>query len=224
MSHSVRSHLRLDIAAYDESIRRLIPGYEEGLARGASEIASIRPNLVIDLGVGTGALSEAILDRDGVGVVEGRDIDPEMLSQARVRLKRFGARTRFRECSFDEGLPACDAVAASLALHHVHTLAEKRTLYARIHRALRPGGLFANVDVTVSADPEERPRCYKVWAQHLITCGIDEQRAYRHFEEWAEEDTYFSLDEELAAMQEAGFEARCVWRLRPNTVMVGRKV
>ena len=31
MAHSVESHLRLDIAQYDELIRRFIPGYDEML-------------------------------------------------------------------------------------------------------------------------------------------------------------------------------------------------
>ena len=54
-------------------------------------------------------------------------------------------------------------------------------------------------------------------------CGIDEQRAYEHFDEWSAEDTYFSLDDELTAMREAKFHAECIWRDRPNTLLVGRK-
>ncbi len=121
MSHSVRSHLSLEIDAYDDTIRKFIPGYEEGLTRAAKEIAGARPTLVIDLGAGTGALAEAMLEHERVGSVEAIDIDPEMLAQARIRLKRFGTRARFRRCSFDAPLPKCDAVATSLALHHVLT-------------------------------------------------------------------------------------------------------
>ena len=76
MSHSVRTHLRLAIDAYDESIRKFIPGYEEGLTRAADEIAAIRPGLVLDLGAGTGALAEAVLEHERVGCVEAIDIDP----------------------------------------------------------------------------------------------------------------------------------------------------
>ncbi len=90
MSHSVRSHLSLEIDAYDDTIRKFIPGYAEGLTRAAKEIAGARPTLVIDLGAGTGALAEAMLEHERVGSVEAIDIDPEMLAQARIRLKRFG--------------------------------------------------------------------------------------------------------------------------------------
>ena len=117
MSHSVRSHLRLEIDAYDDTIRKFIPGYEEGLTRAANEIAGACPTLVLDLGAGTGALAEAMLEHERVGSVEAIDIDPEMLAQARIRLKRFGTRARFHRRSFDAPLPECDAVAASLALH-----------------------------------------------------------------------------------------------------------
>ena len=131
MSHSVRSHLSLEIDAYDDTIRKFIPGYAEGLTRAAKEIAGARPTLVIDLGAGTGALAEAMLEHERVGSVEAIDIDPEMLAQARIRLKRFGTRARFRRCSFDAPLPKCDAVATSLALHHVLTMERKLTLYER---------------------------------------------------------------------------------------------
>ena len=223
MSHSVRTHLRLEIDAYDETIRRFIPGYEEGLTRAAREIARVRPNLVLDLGAGTGALSEAILEHKGVGAVEAIDVDTEMLDQARIRLKRFGCRARFRECSFEVPLPECDAVAASLALHHVPTMERKRALYKRIVQAIRPGGVFVNADVTMNADPAARQQCYRIWAAHLVSCGIEERCAYAHFDEWAVEDTYFPLDDELTALREVGFHAECAWRDQPNTLFVGRK-
>ncbi len=223
MKHSVRSHLRLEIEAYDESIRKFIPGYEEALTRAADEVADVDPALVLDLGVGTGALAEAILEHERVGCVNAIDVDPEMLAQARIRLKRFGTRVRFSERSFDAPLPGCGAVAASLALHHVPTMAEKLAIYERIFGALYPGGIFVNADVTVSSHPGTRERTYRLWAAHLVSCGIDERRAYRHFDEWALEDTYFPVDEELAALRKVGFHAECFWRDGPNTLMIGRK-
>ena len=223
MSHSVSNHLRLEIDSYDKTIRQFIPGYEEGLTWAAREIVGIRPTLVLDLGAGTGALAEAMLEHEGVGVVEAIDVDAEMLDRARIRLKRFGVRARFQRCSFESPLPECDAVSACLALHHVPTMERKRALYKGIFRTLRPAGVFVNADVTMSAHPVRQEQCYRIWAGHLVSCGIDERRAYEHFDEWASEDTYFPLDDELTAMREAGFDAECAWREPPNTLLVGRK-
>ena len=145
MSHSVRRHMRIEIDAYDETIRRYIPGYEAMLDAAAHELSSVGSGLVLDLGGGTGALSEVILTA-GTGTVELIDVDREMLAHARKRLARFAGRVRFSERSFLAALPHCGGVAASLALHHIPTIDTKRALYRRIHDALGPAGVFVNAD------------------------------------------------------------------------------
>ncbi len=215
--------MNVAIDAYDSTIRQFIQGYEEGIARAAEVVANARPERVLDLGAGTGALAAAILAHADVGEVLAIDVDAEMLAQARVRLGTFGERAVFLERSFDDALPQCDAVAASLALHHVPTMARKRELYAGIHAALVPGGVFANADVTMPAEPDLQEAAYDRWAGHLAASGIDRHRAREHFAEWADEDTYFPMGEELSAMRGAGFEAECVWQELPFCLLVGRK-
>ncbi len=222
-THSVRRHLRVAIDAYDATIRQFIPGYEEMLRTAARELAPVASGLVLDLGAGTGALAEAILESSPAGTVELIDVDTEMIEQARTRLARFGGRMRFTECSFLGNLPGCDGVAASLALHHVPTLEAKRSLYQRIHEALEPGGIFVNADATMPAEPAAAEATWRAWADHMVDLGIDEQRALEHFEEWSEEDTYFPVEDELAAMATAGFDAECVWREVGIAVLVGRR-
>ena len=106
------------------------------LARAADAIAEAQPKKVIDLGAGTGALAQAILQRCEGATVELIDADAEMLDQARERLAPFAARVQYTVRAFQGPLPTCDAVVASLALHHVPTLAEKRTVFGAIHAAL----------------------------------------------------------------------------------------
>ena len=220
--HSVRRHLRVAIEAYDATIRQFIPGYEEMLRTAARELAPVASGSVLDLGAGTGALAEAILESSPAGTVELIDVDTEMLEQARTRLARFGGRARFTEGSFLEELPPCRGVAASLALHHIPTLDLKRALFRRIHDALEPGGVFVNADATMPADPAAQDATWRGWADHMVSHGIDEQRAFEHFEDWSGEDTYFPVEDELAAMAAAGFEAQCVWREVGIAVLVGR--
>ena len=219
MSHSVRRHLRVEIEAYDRSIRAFIPAYEEMLERAVRAVAEARPRRVIDLGAGTGALAEAVLRQCEGAHVELIDADAEMLDQARERLSPFSSRVTYSVRAFQGPLPPCDAVVASLALHHVPTLVGKREIFGAIHAALPPGGVFVNADATMPADPAARQADYETWAAHLVSCGIEEQQAWRHFEEWSGEDTYFPLEEELAALEEAGFDAVCLWRAVPQAVV-----
>lgn len=221
MSHSVRQHLKLEIDAYDESIRRFIPGYEAMLEAAAASVASRRPGVVLDLGAGTGGLSEALLRQDAVARVELLDVDTEMLEHARTRLEAFGDRVGFQERSFLEPLPSCDAMAASISLHHILTMADKQAFYSRVYDALPSGGVFVNADATMPTEAEAREVLYRAWVDHMVASGISEPDGWRHLEEWAEEDTYFPLEEEMAAMTEAGFDTECVWRNGPMAVVVG---
>jgi tRNA (cmo5U34)-methyltransferase len=223
MSHSVRKHLRLDIDAYDATIRRFIPAYEEMIATAVEAVAGHAPAHVLDLGAGTGAMAAAVLERTDDTVVELIDIDEEMLTRARIRLAGFSDRPRFLLGSYQEPLPDCDAVMASLSLHHVPTLDEKAALFARIHAALPPGGRFVNADVTMPEADPERTAAYEEWADHLVARGCRRADAFGHFQAWSAEDAYFPLEAELAALNAAGFEARCIWRKCVSTVVVGTK-
>lgn len=213
--HSVKRHLDVDPRGYDTQIRRFIPHYDDMLATGVELLAAMtQPTArVLDLGAGTGALSAAVLAGLPQARVTVLDVDLEMLNRARTRLARFGDRVTFDERSFLDPLPAADAVVASLALHHVHQLERKTELYRAIHAALTPGGVFLNLDAAVSEDPRLNTLTFDRWAAHMGANGISEAEGRGHFAAWADEDRYFPLDRELAALRRAGFaEVDCLWR------------
>jgi len=223
MSHSVGQHLRLDIRDYDRLIRTFIPGYEAMLDHAAAAVATVAPLRGLDLGAGTGALSERVLEQTAATVVELWDVDPEMLGVAHERLARFGDRCQYLHRAFQEPFPACDAVMASLALHHIRDLADKTRLYRRACDSLGAGGVLVNADITMPTDEGLRQATYRAWADHQVASGIAEDQAWAHFEAWSGEDRYFSVEEELAALTAAGFQSTCAWRLGPATVTVGTK-
>src|SRR5688572_14052501 len=115
---SVSTHLAIDLGEYDARIHTFIPGYDEMLGAAAHVVALRQPRTVVDLGIGTGALAariaRAVRDVSLVGI----DEDADMLRMARRRLP--ASRLQLRHESFlTARLPKCDAISASLALHHV---------------------------------------------------------------------------------------------------------
>lgn len=222
--HRVASHLGVDAANYDAQIGRWVPGHDMMIATVTSILDDCLPAdpLVIDLGAGTGALSGAILAAVPRARVLLIDIDPMMLEAARTRLAPYGARAELRLASFDDPLPACDAVVACLALHHVPELANKRALYSRIHAALRPGGVFLSADATVHEEGLEHARIYREWAQRMATAGIPGDEARALFAQWAGEDRYYPLTTELGLLADAGFpRPDCFWKQGASTVFGG---
>jgi len=216
MAHSVAGHLKLRVAEYDDLIRKLVPAYAPMRPVQLDLLALGLPasgGLVLDLGGGTGALAAAVAERFPVVAVEIWDTDPDMLAMARERCARFGTRVSFIQRSFTDPLPACDAVAACIALHHVKDVAVKGAIYRNIFAALRPGGIFVNADTAVCATPALRDHAFRLWADSMRPHGIGEKEAYAHFAAWAHEDYYPPLLIELRLLAEAGFaEPECFWR------------
>ena len=222
--HRVASHLGVDAQAYDAAIRRWIPGYEAMVATIVEMVGELENPVVVDLGTGTGALACAILD----GVPRARavmiDIDPNMLALAGERVAKHGDRAELRRASFDDELPPCDAVVASLALHHVPELADKQKLYARIHHALRPRGVFLMGDATAHEDGPAQRRVYRQWEAGMAEAGISHEQAAELFAQWSREDRYHPLAAELGALAAAGFtQPECFWKRGAITVYGGYK-
>lgn len=224
--HRVVTHLGVDAKAYDVAIRRWIPGYDAmvGTMLSLLEDALGPEPIVVDLGTGTGALAAAVLDAIPRARVVLVDIDPDMLAAAGARVAHHRGRFELRRASFtdDAVLPRCDAVVASLALHHVPVLEDKRALYARIHRALRPGGLFVSGDATVHDTGLEHDRIYRQWEAGMAAAGIAHAEAIELFAQWRKEDTYYPLAIELDLLAAAGFSRPdCFWKLGAMTAFGG---
>ncbi|HEY4613211.1 MAG TPA: class I SAM-dependent methyltransferase [Bacteroidota bacterium] len=226
MSHSVEEHFNIKVTEYDALIRTLIPHYETVHAMVARWCAAVVPKKprIIDLGGGTGALTATVAEQFPDADIELWDIDTKMLDVAHHRLAKYGSRVRLVERSFDEPLPECDAVVACIALHHIKEPERKTRLYTNIYRALRSPGVFANGDSTMTPEPRTQKAIYRLWMEFMQGKGVSEQEARQHFANWAEEDKYFSLDEEYAMLKAAGFrQPECFWRYAPMTVYGGVK-
>lgn len=108
------------VAAYGENLLGLLP---DGLG------------FVVDVGCGTGALTEALTAR--AARVVGIDASPDMIVQARMRLPRVEFLV-MDAC--DMPWNGCvDALFSNAALHWIE---DQERLTAVMARALRPGGLL----------------------------------------------------------------------------------
>src|SRR5258708_21025434 len=216
MPHPVEGPLKQKIDESDRRIRTLVYGYDAMRVIHMDLLARCLPRaggLGMELGGGTGAVVAGVAGRFPNGRVQIWDTDRAMLAFARERCAPFNDRISFVARSFAEPLPACDAVVACIALHHVKDLTAKGEIYRHIFAALRPGGLFANADTMMDSRPGPREHYFNVWSRFQQTHGTTDAEARQNFADWAVEDYYPPLWLELKLLAAAGFaQPRGFWR------------
>ena len=221
---SVGAHLQIRLDEYDSRIRTFIPAYEQLLAAAAGAVCGLdtRTPRIVDLGTGTGALSAACLRVFPGARLTGIDEDAGILDMARQRLAPLGSLASFLQGSFlDVALPPCDAIVASLALHHVRTVDRKRQLYRDCRDALGARGLLVSADCHPAADSSLAAIGREAWRKHLRVT-YSEEETDRYFAAWAEEDVYVPLPLELDVLHDAGFSPEVAWRQGAFAVIAAR--
>ncbi|HEU5239853.1 MAG TPA: class I SAM-dependent methyltransferase [Pyrinomonadaceae bacterium] len=112
--------------------------------------AALRPlSRVLEIGCGTGSFSILIKQIHADVDVIGLDPDPKALARAKRKTERAGVSIQF-DRGFSDSLPydegTFDYVFSSMMFHHLKIEEKEKTL-REVHRVLKPGGLFAMLDL-----------------------------------------------------------------------------
>jgi len=174
-----------------------------GVLLDALKNKGVRTGTVVDLGCGSGILSQAVSDA-GYDVL-GVDLSSAMLDLARQR----APRAEFRQGSvLDTELPPCVAVTAvgeivNYLFDTTNGVRKLRRLFRRVHAALVPGGVFL-FDI---ATPGRVPHPSGVWKSHvgaadwsvLVTAEEDRKRNLltRHIVSFRKVGELYRRDEEV---------------------------
>jgi tRNA (cmo5U34)-methyltransferase len=225
---------------YDAFMQRVVPRYEEMLDVIRQVVAEHepRPARAVDLGVGTGAVTERLLGALPELEVVGVDFSGEQLERASGRLAPFGGRVTFARADIRdfEAPPSVDVVVSALAVHHLDD-ADKQALFARLAGVLPSGGLLVLADA-VALPPRLQERAEaarREWylARRWEACGppgSEEHEAFAKLLASGEplEEAHHDLDrpapisDQVAWLERAGFaEAAVLWQHFDMGVIAG---
>jgi tRNA (cmo5U34)-methyltransferase len=182
---------------YLEAMLAEIPAFRELQERTAAATAVVEADAMLELGVGTGETARRVRARHPNASLTAIDSSEDMLRRARAAFPEADLRLARLEDPLPEG--PFDLVYSTLVVHHLDS-DHKRDLFRRIAASLRPNGLFVLADVVVPEDPANQQ------------IPID----------W-EMDLPDGLSDQLAWLQESGFDARAFWTHKDLAILRARR-
>ncbi|MDP9071320.1 MAG: class I SAM-dependent methyltransferase [Actinomycetota bacterium] len=140
------------------------------------ELGLTHNSTVVDVGAGTGQFATAVAS--ACARVIAVDVSPVMLNRLRAKVIDAGlANVEVMQAGFlsyeHQGDPA-DFIYSRYALHHLPDF-WKAVALARLHRILRPGGVFRLWDAVYSFDPAEAEDRLEAWC---ASAGPDGEQSW----------------------------------------------
>jgi tRNA (cmo5U34)-methyltransferase len=170
-----------------------IADYPELQRQTAAAVRDLTITNMLELGLGTGETARRMLALHPNAQLTAIDSSAEMLERARLDFPGADLRLARLEDALPNG--PFDLVYSTLAVHHLDGPG-KRDLFQRIVEVLRPDGVFVLADIVVPDDPAD------------VVTPID----------W-ELDLPDRLDDQLAWLGEAGFNAETRWTYKDLAVV-----
>jgi tRNA (cmo5U34)-methyltransferase len=209
---------------YQAERRRVVPGYDSfyGTAVEALTLAGREIRHVLDLGAGTGLLAACIAEAHPGAQLTLLDAAPAMLEHARATC---GDGATYVLADLADPLPAggpWDAITSALAIHHLDDQG-KRELFARVHAALQPGGLFVNAE-QVAGPTALFDDAYHRWHERRAKALGTTDAHWKQAVESMRHDRTASVEHQLVWLRQAGFaDADCMWKDHRFAVLVARR-
>lgn len=227
---AVRNAFNTDAQICDRSRRQMVPCFDElyGTAADLIPFPKDRAFDVLDLGAGTGVLSQFIAAKFSHAKILLADIAPEMLKLAQERFAREGdgVNSRLRYLLLDHGqepIPGSfGAIVSGLSIHHLEH-DEKRALFTRIYAALREGGIFINAEVILGESDDIERSANAEWMHAARDAGASESDLAAAIER-QKHDRCATLDAQMNWLRDVGFrEVSAAYRNLIFAVYSGRK-
>jgi tRNA (cmo5U34)-methyltransferase len=223
----VRQHFEDEAREFDQLILTLIPGYPrmvEALV-SAIQFGKESPIRVIDLGCGTGTVAQYVLRTFPHAHLTCVDLSANMIATARTKLAAY-SNVRFAVGDFNAFTfyEEYDAVASSLALHHLVTAEDKKRFYRLIYQSLVPGGVFYNADVVLASNDCLQSMYMDQWRAFMRRTISREEIEGKWIAKYNTEDSPAKMLDQMTWLTEIGFiDVDVIWKYYNFAVYGGMK-
>ena len=226
MDESARQFFENISSQYTAAVDRCVPRYREMLWAILHYLPTDwTPGRILELGCGSGNLSELLRHRFPDASIRLVDFSGKLLEQCKNRLASDDGiqyhEQDFRELQFAD--QAFDLIVSSISIHHL-THSEKASLFAKTYRWLDHGGIFTYSDQFAGVTDDLYAKQMRDWKEASRQLGASPEEWDTWMQHQDAHDHHATLVDQIQWLQEAGFDTvDCTWRYILWTVLQARK-
>lgn len=189
---------------YDKYRKQAIPNMDIFYKTLIDEITGYTKPEILDLGAGTGILSEMIYNIYPTSNLTLLDFSEDMLKKAE---KKFENTNNIKYIKADylkyDFTNKYDIITSSLSIHHLENT-KKQELYNKIYDTLNHGGIFVNADLALGNTPNTEEIYKQKDYNHLKKQDIPEEEKQK-LTERRKLDKPATIKQNMKYLEKAGF-------------------
>lgn len=217
----LKKHFNKEAEAFDNQVLKNIPKYPEMLTVLINAIPDNKENpKVLDLGCGTGNITQKLLTRFPQAEVTCLDLSENMIKIAKNKLSQYKSiKYIIGDFTETEITEKYDAIISSLALHHIPNDKEKQEMYKAIYEALNENGVFYNADVILGNSTYNEELNNKIAQEDMINNGVTLEEIQEHKGKREANDIPTTIYNHIKMLENIGFqEIDIIWKYYANAV------
>ncbi len=220
---NVKTQFNNAAALYDSQRKIFIPFLDDYYESGINYLSINNFKRILDLGAGTGLLTQKLREYYPDAQYSLVDISDKMLEIAKKRFKNI-SDIEFIAKDYSVNFPKVksDLIASALSIHHLDE-SKKKSLYNNIFRSLNKNGYFLNIDQYNSENNKVNDHYEELW----ISSIKESKLSNNDFKSWKRRraiDKETTVEKEISRLSKIGFkEVECVYKYWKFGVIVGKK-
>jgi len=192
--------------SYTDSIQRCVPRYNEMLKSLFQYInPAFLPKNILELGCGTGNLTQLISLKYPNAKITGVDISTECINECKSRISSSNIeyiKSDFKEIAFPEN--SFDLVLSSISIHHIKD-ADKEELFNKLYRFQTANGILSFCDQFKGETEFIYQKHIESWKYYALEQGATNDEWDMWMKHQQDHDYHSTISKHLDWIKNAGY-------------------